>query len=46
MRREKLNAAMPATGAAKRSRYVLTDQPGFLLRVAPIPKSILALPLA
>ena len=34
MRREKLNVAMPAAGAAKRARYVLDDQPGFLLRVA------------
>lgn len=34
MRREKLNVAMPAAGAAKRGRYVLDDQPGFLLRVA------------
>ena len=34
MRREKLNVAMPAEGAAKRGRYVLDDQVGFLLRVA------------
>ena len=34
MRREKLNVAMPSAGAAKRGRYVLDDQPGFLLRVA------------
>ena len=34
MRREKLNVAVPAEGAAKRGRYVLDDQVGFLLRVA------------
>ena len=34
MRREKLNVAMPAEDAAKRGRYVLDDQVGFLLRVA------------
>jgi DNA-binding MarR family transcriptional regulator len=34
MRREKPNVAVPAQGAAKRGRYVLDDQVGFLLRVA------------
>jgi DNA-binding MarR family transcriptional regulator len=34
MRREKSNVAVAAVGAAKRDRYVLGDQPGFLLRVA------------
>jgi DNA-binding MarR family transcriptional regulator len=34
MQREKPNVAVPAEGAAKRGRYVLDDQVGFLLRVA------------
>ena len=34
MRREKLNVAVPVEGAAKRGRYVLDYQVGFLLRIA------------
>ncbi len=34
MRRARRNVAIPVDGAAKRGRYILDDQVGFLLRVA------------